>query len=106
MNAGFVNHRGHLAEQHIDMTPPFIDDGVKAQGADQAQEQGHAYGRAKKGGDNRQKKGAHRLTSRMACCAWLKSVSRTLCTYASNTSGPFFFNSVNCAAMARNGSTS
>ena len=54
VQAGLVNHRHHLAEQHIDLALPFLDDGVKAEQPHEAEEHRHEDEHADEGDDGRE----------------------------------------------------
>ena len=77
VNPRLVEDRAHFAKEHINVAAPFLDDGVNAEGAEDAKEDRHEDEEPDKGADGVGEEVSHWASSMMTWLASLKSLSRT-----------------------------
>src|SRR5690606_22353312 len=81
VKAGLLQHADDLAEEHVDVAGPFLDDGIDAKDAEQPADEGLANQKEEEA-DHGDKKGdediAHFGLSRKTCAAFLYRSRRTL----------------------------
>ena len=105
MKARLLQDNRDLAEKREHLTGAFLDDGVETKGANQSAQ----HRSQNEHSDECEQKSCEKhyfFTSKIARPACLYNFKRTLRRYAGSALAPCRFNSLNCVATARSGSTS